>query len=137
MFVANLAPIIIITGASGLGKDTVAMLLQNAMFVAGVATLIQLYPLWRIGARLPIVMGVSFTFVSILCYVGATYGYGTAMGAVLVGGIFEGGCKVAGIGIAIEKSFQKGARRLAEAGYRVESLARIKSLADCQIAFVD
>ena len=86
MFVANLAPIIIIAGAAGLNRESVAMLLQNAMFVAGIATLIQLYPLGRVGARLPIVMGVSFTFVGILCYVSASYGYG----AVLVGGIFEG-----------------------------------------------
>lgn len=49
--------------------------LQNilAMFIAGIATLIQLYPIWKIGSRLPIVMGVSFTFVTILTYVGATY----------------------------------------------------------------
>ncbi len=90
MFVANLAPIIIVAGAAGLEKETVAMLLQNAMFVAGIATLIQLYPLGRVGARLPIVMGVSFTFVTILCYVSASYGYGAAVGAVLIGGIFEG-----------------------------------------------
>ena len=90
MFVANLAPIIIIAGAAGLSRESVAMLLQNAMFVAGIATLIQLYPLGRVGARLPIVMGVSFTFVGILCYVSASYGYGAAVGAVLVGGIFEG-----------------------------------------------
>ena len=43
------------------------------MFIAGIATLIQLYPIWKIGSRLPIVMGVSFTFVAILTYVGATY----------------------------------------------------------------
>lgn len=90
MFVANLAPILIITGAAGLSKEAVGMLLQNAMFVAGIATLIQLYPVWRVGAKLPIVMGVSFTFVSILCYISATYGYGSAIGAVIVGGIFEG-----------------------------------------------
>ena len=90
MFVANLAPIIIIAQAAGLDKQAVAMLLQNAMFIAGLATLIQLYPVWKIGARLPIVMGVSFTFVSILCYVSSRYGYGAAVGAVLVGGIIEG-----------------------------------------------
>ncbi len=90
MFVANLAPIIIVAGAAGLEKETAAMLLQNAMFVAGIATLIQLYPLGRVGARLPIVMGMSFTFVTILCYISASYGYGAAVGAVLLGGIFEG-----------------------------------------------
>lgn len=66
------------------------MLLQNAMFVAGIATLIQLYPLWKIGSRLPIVMGVSFTFVTVLSTVAANYGYPAVVGAVLVGGIMEG-----------------------------------------------
>ena len=66
------------------------MLLQNAMFVAGIATLIQLYPVWRIGSRLPIVMGVSFTFVTVLSTVAAGYGYPSVIGAVLVGGVFEG-----------------------------------------------
>ena len=60
------------------------------MFVAGITTLIQLYPIWKIGSRLPIVMGVSFTFVAILTYVGATYGYASAMDAVLIGGLIEG-----------------------------------------------
>lgn len=60
------------------------------MFVAGIATLVQLYPVWKVGSKLPIVMGVSFTFVAILSYVGATYGYPSANGAILVGGIFEG-----------------------------------------------
>lgn len=61
-----------------------------AMFIAGIATLIQLYPIWKIGSRLPIVMSVSFNFVAILTYVGATYGYASAMGAVLIGGLIEG-----------------------------------------------
>lgn len=90
MFVSNLTPITIIGAASGLDNAQIAILLQNAMFIAGIATLIQLYPLWRIGSRLPIVMGVSFTFVTILSYVGSTYGYETMVGAVLVGGFVEG-----------------------------------------------
>lgn len=90
MFVANLTPITIIAAAGGLTLAETAMLLQNAMFVAGIATLIQLYPLWRVGARLPIVMGVSFTFVTVLSTVAVNYGYPAVIGAVLVGGIFEG-----------------------------------------------
>lgn len=90
MFVSNLTPITIIGAASGLDSAQIAILLQNAMFVAGIATLIQLYPIWRIGSRLPIVMGVSFTFVTILSYVGATYGYPTMLGSVLIGGLIEG-----------------------------------------------
>ena len=47
----------------------------------------------------------------------------------------QAGANVVGIGIAIEKSFQRGAQRVREAGYRVESLAKIASLADQQIIF--
>ena len=90
MFVANLTPITIIAAAGGLTQDEIAILLQNAMFVAGIATLIQLYPVWKVGSRLPIVMGVSFTFVTVLSTVAVNYGYPAVIGAVLVGGIFEG-----------------------------------------------
>lgn len=90
MFVSNLTPITIIAAAGGLSQEEVAILLQNAMFVAGIATLIQLYPIWKVGSKLPIVMGVSFTFVTVLCTVAANYGYPAVIGAVIVGGIFEG-----------------------------------------------
>lgn len=92
MFVANLAPITIIAGAAqpALTQAQVGALLQNAMFVAGIATLIQLYPVWKIGSKLPVVMGVSFTFVTVLSTVAANYGYPAVVGAVLIGGIFEG-----------------------------------------------
>ena len=92
MFVSNLAPITIIAGASKtpLTPAQLGMLLQNAMFVAGIATMIQLYPIWRIGSKLPVVMGVSFTFVTVLSTISANYGYPAVVGAVLVGGLFGG-----------------------------------------------
>ena len=92
MFVSNLTPIILIAGMArpALSQEEIAVLLQNAMFVAGIATLIQLYPIWRIGARLPVVMGVSFTFVTILSAVASDYGYPTMIGTVLIGGLIEG-----------------------------------------------
>ena len=68
MFVANLTPIMMIGSASSVGQEQMTILLQNAMFMAGIATLIQLYPIGKVGAKLPIVMGVSFTFVTILSY---------------------------------------------------------------------
>ena len=67
MFVANIAPIMIVTAASGLSTQQTASLIQTAMIVAGIGTLIQLFAVWKIGARLPIVMGISFTFVSVFC----------------------------------------------------------------------
>lgn len=90
MFVANIAPILIVAGAIKMPVEQSAALVQSAMIVAGIGTLIQLYPVWRIGSGLPIVMGISFTFVSIACVIGSKYGYGGVMGAVLVGGILEG-----------------------------------------------
>ena len=92
MFVSNLAPITMIAGAAKVpvtGAE-LGMLLQNAMFAAGIATLIQLYPLWKIGSKLPVVMGVSFTFVTVLSTISANYGYPAVIGAVLIGGLFEG-----------------------------------------------
>ena len=90
MFVANIAPISIVAGACGLKASQTAMLIQCAMIIAGIGTLIQLFPVWRVGSGLPIVMGISFTFVSVFCFIGPKYGYGAIMGAVLVGGIIEG-----------------------------------------------
>ena len=92
MFVSNLAPITMIAGAAKVpvtGAE-LGMLLQNAMFAAGIATMIQLYPLWTIGSRLPVVMGVSFTFVTVLSTISANYGYPAVRGAVLIRGLFEG-----------------------------------------------
>lgn len=91
MFVANIAPILIVAGVCNISEQEKATLIQCAMLIAGIGTLIQLFPVWRIGSGLPIVMGISFTFVSIFSYIGATYGYGAIMGAVLIGGIIEGG----------------------------------------------
>lgn len=90
MFVANIAPIIIVAQACGLSDKDKAMLIQSAMIIAGIGTLIQLFPVWKIGSGLPIVMGISFTFVSVFTFVGAKYGYGAIVGAVLIGGIIEG-----------------------------------------------
>lgn len=90
MFVSNITPIMILASAIGLNKDVSAMLIQNCMVIAGIGTLVQLFPIWRIGSRLPIVMGISFTFLSLAISIAGTYGMGTLIGAVIVGGLFEG-----------------------------------------------
>ena len=56
MFVANISPILIVAGACNLSASQTAMLIQSAMIIAGIGTLIQLFPIWRIGSGLPIVM---------------------------------------------------------------------------------
>ena len=102
MFVSNIAPILIVAGVVKMPVEQSGALVQSAMLVAGIGTLVQLYPLWRIGSGLPIVMGISFTFVSIACVIGAKYGYGGVMGAVLVGGLLEG---VLGLGAKYWRRF--------------------------------
>ena len=64
MFAGNLTPIILILGACGIeASDVVRVsILQNAMLVAGLITLVQLFTIGPIGGRLPIVMGTSSGF---------------------------------------------------------------------------
>ena len=99
MFVSNLAPVLIVCSAAlvrGTGDHLTAVeitrLLQCAMFVAGIGTCLQLYPVWKIGSKLPIVMGVSFTFLGSLLMIctNPDLGYEGMVGAVILGGIFEG-----------------------------------------------
>ncbi|MGL4982900.1 MAG: uracil-xanthine permease family protein [Treponemataceae bacterium] len=97
MFVPNIAPILIIVGAANasgvMDISTVAtgQLIQTCMFIAGIATLIQLYSIKGIiGSRLPVVMGISFTFLGSMIAIVTTSGFSGMAGAVLIGGIFEG-----------------------------------------------
>lgn len=90
MFVSNITPIMILASAMGLDSATSGMLIQNCMVIAGIGTLVQLYPVWRIGSRLPIVMGISFTFLSLAISIGAAQGMGNLIGAVIIGGLVEG-----------------------------------------------
>ena len=99
MFVSNLAPVLIVCGAvcvhgsnNHLSAAEVTQLLQCAMFAAGIGTCLQLYPIWKVGSGLPIVMGVSFTFLGSLLVIGCNpdLGYEAMIGAVILGGIFEG-----------------------------------------------
>lgn len=90
MFVSNITPIMILASVCGLDQALTARLIQNAMIVAGIGTLIQLCPVWKIGSGLPIVMGISFTFLNAAIFIGTTYSYGTIIGCVIIGGIIEG-----------------------------------------------
>lgn len=99
MFVGNLTPLIIITGACGLASGEFAALqlnlFQNAMFVAGIVTLVQLYSIGPIGGNVPIIMGTSSGFIGVFQSVtksmgGGILAYGAIMGASIIGGLFEG-----------------------------------------------
>ena len=99
MFVGNLTPLLIITGTCGLAAgefaDLQLHLLQNAMLVAGIVTLVQLFAIGPIGGNVPIIMGTSSGFIGVFNSVAATMGggvlaYGAIMGASIIGGLFEG-----------------------------------------------
>ena len=99
MFVGNLTPLLIICGACGIAgaefADLRISLLQNAMIVAGLVTLVQLYSIGPCGGKVPIIMGTSSGFIGVFNGVAATLGsgvlaYGAMMGASIVGGLFEG-----------------------------------------------
>jgi NCS2 family nucleobase:cation symporter-2 len=98
MFVGNLTPLLIITGTCGIAggefADLQVVLLQNAMLIAGIVTLIQLFSIGPIGGKVPIIMGTSSGFIGVFSSVAATMGggvlaYGAIMGASVIGGIFE------------------------------------------------
>ena len=100
MFVGNLTPLLIIGGACGImcGTEFVNLqisLLQNAMIIAGIVTLVQLYGIGPCGGKVPIIMGTSSGFIGVFSSVVATMGsgvvaYGAIMGASIIGGFFEG-----------------------------------------------
>ena len=96
MFVGNLTPILIIGGMCGLADaGLMRPVLQNAMLIAGIVTLIQLWTIGPVGSRLPIVMGTSSGFIGVSKGIVASCGggvlaYGAIMGACLIGGLMEG-----------------------------------------------
>ena len=100
MFVGNLTPVLIITGACAAMHDADVFaaiqvsLLQNAMLIAGVVTLVQLFSIGPIGGKVPIIMGTSSGFIGVFQSVahvmgGGVLGYGAIMGASIIGGLFE------------------------------------------------
>ncbi len=89
MFTGNIAPIIIIANVLGLPAEQKTFMIQCAMVVAGLVTLVQLYPISRIGAGVPLVMGTSFAFVPTAIAVGGQYGLPGILGASLMGSIAE------------------------------------------------
>lgn len=92
MIVGNTLPAIVLTGQlantnHAISAQDAVYLIQAGMFVAAIATFLQLYPVFKIGAKLPIIMGVSFAYIPVLTSIGVKYGMGAVYGSQLVGGI--------------------------------------------------
>lgn len=94
MFVGNLTPVLLITGACALDGGLQLQIIQNAMLMAGIITLLQLFTIGPVGAKLPIVMGTSSGFIGVCSGVASTMGqgivtYGAIIFASFIGGLFE------------------------------------------------
>ena len=94
MFVGNLAPVLLITGACALDGGLQLQIIQNAMLMAGLITLLQIFTIGPVGAKLPIVMGTSSGFIGVCSGVASTMGqgivtYGAIIFASFIGGLFE------------------------------------------------
>ncbi len=88
MFAGNITVPIIIAGIFGQTTDEKIFLIQMALFVAGVATIIQTVGYKNIGSRLPIIQGTSFAFIPVMAPF-AKVGLGVVFTAAFVGGIFQ------------------------------------------------
>ena len=127
MFVGNLTPLLIIMGACGLTADAGygalrTALLQNAMTVAGIVTLVQMFSIGPIGGKVPIVMGTSSGFLGVFKSVTAVLGqgaltYGAILGATIVGGLFEGV-----LGVCLKPFADSGWNQLSLRRFRNERL---------------
>jgi xanthine permease len=84
MLVGNITPPILIAQLLKLPESDKILLMQAAMLIGGITTLLQLYPIYRFGMGLPNVMGVAFAYMPILSAIGLAYGIEAIFGAQLV-----------------------------------------------------
>lgn len=92
MIVGCVTPAIIVSGAAGLENKEQVLLIQSALVVAALSTLLQLFPIGKkggfaIGSGLPVIMGVSFAYVPSMQAIAQGYGIATILGAQIVGGV--------------------------------------------------
>lgn len=91
MIVGCVTPAIIVAGVGGLSDKDSVILIQAALVLSALTTLVQLYPLkkgkLRIGSGLPVIMGISFAYVPTMQAIAGDFGVGTILGAQIAGGI--------------------------------------------------
>ena len=92
MIVGCVTPAIIVSGAAGLPANEQVILIQAALVISALSTLLQLFPLGRrfplgLGAGLPVIMGVSFAYVPTMQAIAEGHGIAAILGAQIVGGL--------------------------------------------------
>ena len=106
MIVGCVTPAIIVSGAvsgGGMSQGDKVILIQAALFVSAISTLLQLFPLgsksgFHIGSSLPVIMGVSFAYVPSMQAIAEGYGVATILGSQIVGG-----CVAVVVGLLVRK----------------------------------
>lgn len=78
---------IVVGLAIGLKPDALATLIAANLCVAGAATILQTLGVWRFGAKLPILMGATFTAIGPAIVLGDKYGLPAVFGATIVSGV--------------------------------------------------
>lgn len=84
---------ILLAGAIGLTTEQLIHLINADLFTCGIASIIQSVGFWKVGVRLPLLQGVTFTAVSPMIAIGLAAGGGTEglvviYGAVIIAGLF-------------------------------------------------
>ncbi len=85
--VGVVTPALLVSNTCGLEGADRTILVQVSLLITALTTLLQLYPLGRVGAGLPVIMGVSFAYVPTLLAIGGQFDLPTILGAQIVGGI--------------------------------------------------
>lgn len=88
MIVGCVTPAIIVAGTGGLSPADTRILIQAALIISGIATLIQLFPPFRkVGSGLPVIMGVSFAYLPTMIGIVSDYNIATILGSQVIGGV--------------------------------------------------
>lgn len=90
MLISNITPILLILSNPAINNnsETTINAIQNSLMLAGVGSLIQMFPIWKVGSKLPIFVGMNFVFMSVINYIGVTYGYNAIASSVMIGSVF-------------------------------------------------
>ena len=92
MIVGCVTPAIIVSNVANLSTADRVILIQAALVVSALSTLLQLFPIgkkngFHLGAALPVIMGISFAYVPSMQSIAADYGVPAILGAQIVGGV--------------------------------------------------
>ena len=92
MIVGCVTPSIIVAGVAGISQEDSVILIQAALVMSALTTLLQLFPFiktknFRIGSALPVMMGISFAYVPSMQAIASDFDIATILGAQIIGGV--------------------------------------------------